>query len=160
VRQHLGDDSNKSGGVLYNGWDTLRPSNGLYTMGFNPGGDPDRIEPSVVKSLEELKDNHCSYEDECWGKSCLKNCRNQDHFGNSPHQKRVKDLAEILGYDIRKVFAANGIFIRSKQQSDLQDDSWELFKRCWPVHELFLSIVQPKIILCLGNGERSRVCTE
>ena len=148
VRQHLGDDSNKSGDVLYNGWDTLRPSNGLYIMGFNPGGDPTQIETSVVESLEKLNDNHCSYKDECWRKSCP-DCQNKEHFGQSRHQSRVKQLAQVLGCNnIREAFAANAIFIRGNPQESL-----EIFKKCWPIHELFLSIVKPKVILCLGNGE-------
>lgn len=153
VRKHLGDNSNKSGAVLYNGRGTLCKSNeGLYIMGFNPGGDPDKIETSVVKSLEDLKENHCAYEDECWKKNCPKDCQNKEHFGIKPHQKKVKLLAEILGYDIRNVFAVNAIFIRSKSQGNPQE-SLEIFKKCWPIHELFLSIVKPKVILCLGNGE-------
>ena len=151
VRQHLGDDSNKSGDVLYNGWDTLRPSNGLYIMGFNPGGDPTQIETSVVESLEKLNDNHCSYKDECWGKSCPKDCRNKEHFGIKPHQKRVKHLAKVFGYEVEEVFAANAIFIRSKTQGHLQKNP-DLFKKCWLIHQLFLSIVKPRVILCLGNG--------
>ena len=152
VSRHLGDDSNKSGDVLYNGWDTLRQSNGLYIMGLNPGGKPDEIKTSVVDSLTELKDNHCSYEDECWRKSC-QDCRNKEHLGQSRHQSRVKQLAQVLGYNnIREAFAANAIFIRSKNQGDIQESS---FEKCWLIHQLFLSIVQPKIILCLGNGKRS-----
>ena len=156
VRKHLGNNSNKSGAVLYNGWGTLCASNeGLCIMGFNPGGDPDKIETSVVKSLEDIKENHCSYEDECW--KCPKDwdCQNKEHFGIKPHQKRVKLLAKILGYDIRKVLAVNAIFIRSTNSKNLQGhtESTKLFEECWPVHRLFLSIVKPKVILCLGNGE-------
>lgn len=153
VEQCLENYASRPGAVLYNGWGTLRPSNdGLYIMGFNPGGDPDDIKTSVIESLKDLKDKYCSYTDECWRKGCLEDC--QKHKGDKLHQKMVKELAEILGYDIREVFAANAIFIRSKEQSDLQE-SLKLFDRCWPVHQLFLSIVRPRTMLCLGNGEPS-----
>lgn len=149
VKRHLGEDVNKPGAVLYNGWDTLRSNNGLYIMGFNPGGDPNKIKTSVLESLE-IRDNYCSYWDECWRESCQEDCK--EHHGMSRHQERVRSLAQVLGCDIRETPAANAIFLRSKSQNDL-DSSWELFKKCWPVHEVFLSIVQPRIILCLGNGE-------
>ncbi|MBX3329937.1 MAG: hypothetical protein KF722_06025 [Nitrospira sp.] len=151
VIHRLSNDAKKPGSVLYNGWNTLCPSHGLYIMGFNPGGDPDQIEISVIKSFE-LEDDYCSYEDECWRKSCPHGC--QKHRGQSVHQRRVKELAQVLGYKIREVFAANAIFVRSKNQNDL-DERERLFDKCWPIHQIFLSIVKPKIILCLGNGERS-----
>lgn len=151
IRKYLGDDADKSGAVLYNGWDTLRSNNGLYIMGFNPGGAPNDSK-SMIDYLNELKDNHCSYEDECW--YCSVDCRNAKHFGQKPHQKRVKELAQILGHDVRKSFATNAIFVRSKKQDDLKA-SLKLFEKCWKIHQIFLSIIRPKIILCLGNGERS-----
>lgn len=148
VKQHLGEDAQKPGAVLYNGWDTLRPSNdGLYIMGFNPGGDS---ETSVIKSLEELNDKYCSYEDECWG--CKIDCQQRDHYGKHRHQRNVRELAMILGRSVRCVFSANAIFIRSKTQGDLKECP-KLFEKCWPIHKRFLSIVKPRIILCLGNKE-------
>jgi hypothetical protein len=153
VKQHLGEDASKSGDVLYNGWDTLCPSNdGLYIMGFNPGGDPAKIDESILQSLEKLEDNYCSYEDACWRKSCPNDCRNENHFGQSLHQNRVKQLAKVFDYEIGEVFAANAIFIRSKTQGHLRE-SLDLFKKCWLIHKRFLSIVKPRIILCLGNKE-------
>lgn len=149
VKQHLGVEAGQSGAVLYNGWDTLRSNNGLYIMGFNPGGDPDKIKTSVMESLE-ISDNYCSYWDECWRKSCQEDCK--EHRGGSRHQERVRSLAQVLGCDIRETPAVNAVFLRSKNQNDL-DASWELFKKCWPVHEVFLGIARPSIILCLGNGE-------
>ena len=151
IRQHLGRDAEKPGAVLYNGWDTLCSNNGLYIMGFNPGGSPDNSK-TVIDDLKQLEDDYCSYEAECW--YCSTHCRNNEHFGKKPHQKRVKELARILGYDVRQSFAANAIFVRSKKQDDLKA-SLELFEKCWKIHQIFLSIVQPKIVLCLGNGERS-----
>lgn len=157
VIHHLGNDAKRPGSVLYNGWNTLCPNHGLYIMGLNPGGDPDQIKTSVVGSLldERLNDNFCSYKDECWRKSCRADCPNRNHYGDRPHQKRVVELAKALGYNnVRDVFAANVIFVRSKNQNDL-DERERLFDKCWPIHQIFLSIVEPKIILCLGNGERS-----
>lgn len=156
VSQHLGNDATKPGAILYNGLNTLCASHGLYIMGLNPGGDPDPSE-TVMQSLspERLQEEYCSYEDECW--RCWADCQIEGHRGNSPHQIKVKQLAEILGYNnIREVFAVNAIFFRSKNQGALGEISIlkELFEKCWPVHQMFMSIVQPEIILCLGNGEK------
>lgn len=149
IRQHLGRDAENPGAVLYNGWDTLRSNKGLYIMGFNPGGAPNDSK-TMIDYLNELKDNHCSYEDECW--YCSADCRNDKHFGKKPHQKKVKELARVLGYDVRQSFAANAVFFRSRKQGDLKTP-WDIFEKCWPIHQEFLSIVQPRIILCLGNGD-------
>ncbi|MDC8449932.1 MAG: uracil-DNA glycosylase family protein [Nitrospira sp.] len=128
----------------------------LYIMGFNPGGNPDqsmKLEQSLHD--DKLMRNFSSYKDECWYDKCPEDCTNTKHYGDKPHQKRVRRLAEILGYNnIREVFAANAIFVRSRDQNTLADRK-TLFDKCWPIHQQFLSIVQPKIILCLGNGERS-----
>ncbi len=89
VSRLLGEDA--KGSVLCNGWNTLCPNHGLYIMGFNPGGDPDKIKTSVVDSLRDvkLKSNHCAYEDECWRKSCPEDC--QDHKGDSRYQRESKN---------------------------------------------------------------------
>lgn len=154
IKQHLGKDAEKSGAVLYNGWSTLRLSHGLYIMGFNPGGNPDTIKKSIIETLEEIREDYCSYKDECWHKSCREDCRDANHCGKSRHQTRVTELAKILGCNIRDVFAANAIFIRSNNQDSLAE-KLSLFENCWPIHQMFLSIVQPRTILCLGNGEGS-----
>lgn len=52
------------------------------------------------------------------------------------------------------MFAVNAIFVRSKGQRDL-DEKEKLFDKCWPIHQTFLSIVQPTIVLFLGNGDDS-----
>jgi hypothetical protein len=119
-------------------------------MGFNPGGDD---KTSVIESLDNLTENYCSYVDECWRNCCEENCQQRDHYGKHRHQRNVRELAMLLGRSIRCVFAANAIFIRSKTQSDLQESPKQLFEKCWPIHQRFLSIVKPRVILCLGNKE-------
>ncbi len=145
VEKHLGEDAKRSGSVLYNGWSTLHRGK-VYLMGFNPGGDPATIPQTVIQTLREMKDEYCSYTDEEWSGEKRKYSN-----GGHPHQRRVKTLVEVMGCDIGHVFAANAIFVRSKEQDVLRDAAG-LWNKCWPVHQTFLSIVQPRIILCLGNG--------
>ncbi len=153
VKQQLGTDANdtqRSGSVLYNGWRTLHPGN-VYLMGFNPGGNPNRIQMSVIQSLSDEKLEQPTYtaykEPWEWREIGLPG-------GNHPHQRRVRDIVRCLCiHDVANVFAANAIFIRSPQQNSLEHTE-SLWNKCWPVHQLFLSIVQPKIIVCLGNGDK------
>lgn len=144
VREHLKDDADKPGAVLYNGWSTLCKGD-LYIMGFNPGGD--EKEPTVIQTLNDRPDDYCDYNDGDWGNG----------KGNAPHQQRVKRLLEKLRNEdkeaICSVFAANAIFIRSTKASDLPDPQ-DLWKKHWPIHQYFLAIVRPKVIICLGNGDR------
>lgn len=156
VQQHLGKDANESGSVLYNGSSTLRPGK-LYLLGLNPGGDPSEIKQSVNESVkatfDKLRSDYCAYEDECWKQNHPVDCMLKECKGESPHQRRVSDLVDALGLGviIKDVFAANAIFLRTKDQLSLKMP-WKLWENCWHVHKLFLSIVQPKLILCLGNG--------
>jgi RimJ/RimL family protein N-acetyltransferase len=151
VLENLGDEyADLSGAVLYNGWSSLRPGP-LYLMGLNPGGDPAKITQTVRQSIEALQENHCAYTDECWIPE-HRGCR-----GKSTHQRRVLELIRKFDPHLRRyperVFATNAIFLRSTNTQELKkmklDDLWG---KCWPVHQLFLSIVRPKLILCLGNG--------
>jgi uracil-DNA glycosylase len=76
--------------------------------------------------------------------------------GQSPHQRRVRQIAEMLGLNIRDVFATNAVFLRSIVAEHIPIP--ELFDECWPVHQRFLSIVKPSLVLCLGNGDGSSFC--
>jgi uracil-DNA glycosylase len=144
ARERIPELLNRSGAILYNGWSTVRPGR-LYLMGLNPGGKPEQISQSIIDHLQSLHDDHCEYEVPwMWQNRCAK-------AGEHPHQKRVKMIVKCLSERISDVCAANAIFIRSCGAADLTDAP-ALFRRCWPVHELLLSIVRPKIIVALGNS--------
>jgi hypothetical protein len=142
------DILNKSGAVLYNGWSSLADGR-LYVMGLNPGGDPEEIGKSVVESLGEVEEDHSELGKE-WSKS---------HRGLHPLQKRVIELLKIfwkerdIEEEKKKVFWTNAIFLRSIN-ANILSTPLELWDMCWPIHQYFLSIIKPEIILCLGNGER------
>lgn len=153
VQQYLGEDVNESGVVLNNGGSSLRRGM-LYLMGFNPGGSPGTIQPTVLESIQELKHDHCAFTDECWTKSHPVDCHIDECKGNSRHQRTVCALVNTLDLEvnIKDVFATNAVFLRSQSQDTLKLP-WDLWEKCWPVHRLLLSIVHPKLILCLGNGD-------
>jgi hypothetical protein len=153
VKQCLGEDANRSGAVLYNGWSSVRPGL-LYLMGLNPGGDPDTIRETVLESIDSMKDDHCAYTDECWIRTHLPECDLEKCKGKSRHQRGVCALVDTFcpEISIKDVFATNAVFLRSKNQYSLKGP-WELWEKCWLVHRLLLSIVRPKLILCLGNSD-------
>ena len=78
----------------------------------------------------------------------------------APHQMRVCDFCEkLLRQDVRTIFSANILFVRTSKGGDLPCKGTEeygtLLTDCWNVHQRFLSIVRPKLIVCLGNGRDS-----
>lgn len=127
----------RSGAVLYSGADTLRQGD-IYLVGYNPGGAEER--ETIAGSLATLRPTG---NDWCnpWGAG--------DQF--LPIQLRVHSVFRALEVDPASVFTTNAIFVRSGRTGSLKDP-WELWwAHCWRVHQLFLSVVRPRLIVCLGN---------
>ena len=139
------------GAVLFSGWDTLVKGD-FYMMGFNPGGDPEWVagdgpndEQTIGASLK--RDKPC-YND--WTDA---------HYGPggtfSPLQTRIKSVLDALNAVPGKTFSTNALFTRARVTHAVKEP-WQLWwDYCWPVHQLFLATVQPKVILCLGAGPTS-----
>lgn len=146
VSESLKHFENESGSVLYSSPATLKLGS-LYIIGLNPGGDPSThpisVKESLVAAFERPSEKYSPYVDEFWGANGT----------YSRHQKNVQSLAKICGKDIKDIFSANFIFVRSIGTAGIKDRIFDLATACWPVHKLFLSIVRPKLILCLGNGD-------
>lgn len=145
-----------SGSVFYSGLKTLEGKKDFYLMGLNPGGDPDTMKDETIeKSLLDWKGEKAdwsAYCDQYWGE---KYPYLEEEKGNFSHQRGVKTFcSKCLGTDVRMIPCANAIFKRSKKVKDLPKDS-ELDRICWQVHQLLLSKVQPKYIICLGHGQAS-----
>jgi hypothetical protein len=151
-REHLLKENllNKSGSVLYSSYKTLKDGD-FYLIGLNPGGK-ETISDTIKDSLNDLE--------ESWKKKIEKNAYIDENWypypgqeGKAPLQKRIIYMMRELGRDIHKVCAGNLIFTRSQDQ----DGSHYPINadKCWPVHEMILKIVQPKIIIAFGNGNIS-----
>jgi hypothetical protein len=143
-RTALASIAAQSGKILYSSIDTLKPGR-LYILGLNPGGDPDRPEPShytIAEALDRLatKDEN-DYLDERWQGCPVP--------GGRPRQRRVQWLCNQLGHAPRTVCASNLIFIRSRQGNGCG------FPRsadvCWPVHQSIIGIVRPRLILSFDS---------
>lgn len=147
LKRNLGDQVHNSGASLYTGWDSLRAGN-LYLMGLNPGGDPTNTGKSILQETKETKTSHNPYTDEQWQTKSRRYCA-----GKHPHQTSVLKLIELVsGQPDTGFFSANAVFARTVGDKQLQDP-WGWWDICWPVHQFFLSIVRPKVIVCLGNGD-------
>ena len=136
------------GCVLNSGWDTVSPGE-IYVLGLNPGGNPENF-GSIASHIEATPGGPWSCYDESWNTLP----------GRHPHQLRAKKYIFTLGFDHRDVLATNAYFTTSKDARDLAlitsrmlCGSANAFAPYWEVHKLLLSIVRPKLILCLGNSE-------
>jgi len=59
-------------------------------------------------------------------------------------------------YDLSLLCASNLTFVRSV---DAQGVTYKLANKCWEVHRFIISIVKPKIIITIGNGEQKSAYT-
>jgi hypothetical protein len=141
AKADLGDFVRESGVVLYSSPKTLKPGD-AYLLGVNPGADPDGLDDANIEAhLEKLRSTDINrYLDGEWDRGRI----GQDKF-----QRRVVWLLRNLGYDPREVCASNLIFSRSHQQKGSGYPATA--DRCWPVHERILRLVQPRLIICVGN---------
>lgn len=132
----------KSGGIIYSAADSLKNGD-VYILGLNPGGTEGQ---TIAEHLSELPNKTTnSYLDESWG-------NRKDADGEAPLQRRIKGVVEAVGINLRDVCASNLIFMRSQTAKGV---SFADADKCWPVHELILGIVQPKIIIVFGNSSFS-----
>lgn len=132
---------NQPGTILYSSHKTLKPSD-IYLLGFNPGGAGGH---PLLDSINNMLANESNaYLDEGW-----ENLNGSWREGEAPLQKRIRWLLETLGANPREVCSSNLIFLQSRVAADI---SFDLAKRCWPVHEAILDIIQPKLIIAFGNS--------
>lgn len=141
AKENLADLLEKAGSILYSSHETLKP-NDVYLLGFNPGGAGGHPLLESIENLLTSKTN--AYLDESWD-----NLNGTWDKGEAPLQKRICWLLENIGVKPREVCASNLIFFQSRGANDI---SFNLAKRCWPVHEAIIKLVKPKLIIAFGNS--------
>lgn len=130
-----------SGSILYSSYTTLKPGT-YYFLGYNPGGSEG---DAIGESLNRLPTSTVNaYIDEDWSSSTRRYGR-----GNHPLQRNVQLLFDSLGQPLRDVCASNLIFTRSSKESGV--NYLENAKTCWPVHEMIIDIVSPRVIITFGR---------
>ena len=139
--------NNQPGSLLYSSISTLSKSK-LYFLGLNPGGVPDN-KSTILDHLNFMTDvnnkNFNEYCDGIWKPGGIERPR-----GQSILQRRVQFLLSSLANNTRNVFASNLIFKRSTNEAMLNNKN-VLAEICWKIHLKFLSIVNPSLILVMGN---------
>lgn len=169
LTSELGPFGQLRGEVFSSGLDTLQRGP-LYVMGLNPGGTPDDdYNLSILRHVETWDlTNYSAFTDQCWKRKCWREDPNgrQESLhcsctscarGKDPQQLAIKDAIERVFPNKKhpnSVFASNAIFAASRSVDTFVKDTrytlkqaWEL---CWKVHRFLLSIVRPKVVLCLG----------
>ena len=153
------------GEVFSTGSKALAPSD-LYVVGLNPGfGCSYRTIRSHVEDWS--LDHYSAFLDQCWKEQCW----NKDSYGMQTmsgcgcvkgvdkHQQAVQRLIQRArpGIDRRRVFATNAVFAKSDSEDSCRQETGltlsRAFDSCWPIHQLFLTIIQPRVILSLGYAE-------
>src|SRR5712691_7618507 len=170
LTSELGPFGQLRGEVFSSGVDTLQRGP-LYVMGLNPGGAPGVYKLSILEHVDTWDlTNYSAFTDQCWKSKCWE----KDQYGRQESLRcrctscaRGKDRQQLAIIDAikrafpdekhpRTVFASNAIFAASRSADTFFEDTrnsytlkqaWEL---CWPVHRFLLSIVRPKVVLCLG----------
>jgi hypothetical protein len=149
------------GEVFFSGLTALKKGN-FYLAGLNPGKGS--AYPTIKQHVEEWSlETYSAYVHQCWRDECWdKDCYGMQATltcscvrGDSKHQRGVRRvLARCGNQDPEAVFATQAVFAKSHSaksfRSDCQLEMRDVFNACWPLHRLFLSVVQPKVIICLG----------
>jgi hypothetical protein len=140
----------RHGQILYSGTDTLRAGS-FYFLGFNPAADGTN---PPLHDLPLNRKHWSAYTRQCWyDEWCDARC---PKIGKRPHQRRVQSIMSELGLQPEETFATNLIFIESRNVKEL--NAAPLFhtylEACWQVHKRMLAVVDPRYIVCLGNGEK------
>lgn len=129
--------------VLYSSVETLRPGP-VYVLGLNPGGsEPTTLADSISRSRKGSN----AYLDEEWAPGGRIRPR-----GQAILQRRMQHLISLMGLRTRDVPASNLVFTRSTRIGTHLNFSAAL-GLCLPVHDLFMSVIQPRFVMTYGSIE-------
>lgn len=132
-----------AGAVLASGGDTL-VKGPLYVMALNPGGSANDEPGSVLDSIHKLRslEPFNDWTASGYGK--------RGRF--TPFQLRIQTVFEALEADSVQTLCTNSLFLKERRASGLEKPWQNWWDTYWPVHQRMLAEVQPKVIVCLGNG--------
>lgn len=136
-----------SGKVFYSGRLAFSSPATIYVLGINPGGDPsEQANETVARHTDEVLTSKprdwSAYRDESWDGAA------PGTFGMQP---RLLHIFTNLGMSPGGVPCSNLVFLRSRREDKIEGDMSELAERCWPFHEKTIHLLEPRIVLCLGQ---------
>lgn len=162
LQEGVGEDvapiSGDLGEVVYSPASSIKKGR-FYVLGLNPGGDGqlnrDTGEAHTVGShLDRMLDRA---DHSVWDEDWINGMEPEEARRGVHRYQRA--LAEILGHlgvedaSKRDVFTTNLIFTTTPTAAHLHDFD-ALADVCWRAHERFIDVVQPEVIVCVGNGGR------
>ena len=140
VKDLLSKIYSEKGEVIYSKASTLSEGK-YYLIGLNPGIYENESR-TVGGSIENF----------------LCNQNDENYYLNTLGELKENVLRlfskEYFDYDFEKVFTTNLIFTTTKD-SDKITNYKELVYICWSVHKMALRLINPDIIICIGNGYKS-----
>ena len=148
IRKTLGPEYlTKAGGIIYSSHETICAGD-VYLIGLNPGGTggSETLDKCLDRNMKQTNNAYWPENDE-------------ERWSASQLQPNVRWLlGELVGEEkAKKVFATNLVFMQSREVAtfkvDVGIDIHVAADACWPVHEAFLNIVRPRLILAFGNDE-------
>lgn len=159
IRIILGEEycNNNVGSIFYSGVQALQEGP-FYLMGWNPGGDPKKTDTTIAKSLNRWLDyppNWSEYTHERW-KTPAEPIQVEgplDLKEMTQHQRNVVYFCHtVLKQDVRRVFSANAVSLRTPKGEQLPKDV--AMGKWWELHRLLMSHVRPKVLICLGHDPK------
>lgn len=136
----------RSGAIFYTGRAAFTGVRPIYLLGLNPGGNPDEMRGNTIaRYLEKGKqrpERWSEYQDEPWQGAAP---------GIWGMQPRIRHLADRLGVCLHDVPASNVVFVRTRNERDLNAEKRQLMSECWPVHEAVIQTLKVRAIICLGK---------
>lgn len=144
--------SDQPGSILYSGNETLKKSD-YYFLGANPGGHSDqdlgKFPDTVLNQL--LRKNTTPSFNEYYDARWKNRGRNPSLPGQALLQRRIKYLFNELGIDLKDTLSTNLVFARSPTEQELPLNWLNAANKCWEIHKILLSVVEPKIIIAYGE---------
>lgn len=134
ARKILAPMLDERGVILMSSAETLRKGD-IYVLGVNPGTgkDPDL---TIGDQLDRFPSRTSAFDKSYWSKESF--------------PERLKRLVDSLHEGLWPVCVSNLIFTHSRTAGTSGHP--EQADACWPVHELSLDIVRPRMIVPLGSS--------
>ena len=140
------------GSVLYSGNQTIRKGK-FYFLGANPGGHSDQNlgdYPDTVINQLHRKNTSSDFNEYFDGKWQIRG-RRPSRPGEALLQKRIKFFFNFIGVNLKEVLSTNLVFVRSPTLEEFHLSWDDAADKCWEIHKILLSIVQPEIIIAFGS---------
>lgn len=128
----------KSGAVFYSPPQNVDENNGIYFIGYNPGGDEEKDDyPSIEKNLE------------VWT-SLSPDINREEYilseYGNKDYQEAIEKIFNALNQELALTNCSNWIFVRSRQENDSRINE-NIKNKCYKAQKAIIDFLKPSVII-------------